>query len=123
MSSPMETAQVDNQEAQGVHFASHDEEISPSQSVDPELHAVQTVTGKGGTQRDDLNEAAEQELQQLKTTLKNNMQEFRMQNHAFEPVSLPGSQPASRVCIGLTCLLGYQTDFRSLGSFRHNHAE
>lgn len=92
MASPMETTEM---EKQGVHFASHDEEISPKGS--PDLHAIETITGRGGTQRDDLNEEAEKELQQLKTTLQNNMQSSRMQHHAFEPVSLPGSQPASRV--------------------------
>jgi hypothetical protein len=104
----METAEMENQGAQGVHFATHDEEISPTQSGEPNLHALQTITGKGGTRRDDLNEEAEQELQQLKTTLKNNMQSSRMQHHAFEPVSLPGSQPASRVRIVLSPLASIQ---------------
>lgn len=44
-----------------------------------------------------LDADAERELQQLKTTLRNNIQSSRMQCHAFEPVSLPGSQPTSRV--------------------------
>lgn len=104
MTSPMETAEMERPEAQGVHFATHDEEISPSQSGDASLHVVETITGKGGSRREDLDEAAEQELQQLKTTLKNNMQSSRMQHHAFEPVSLPGSQPASRVRIVLLSL-------------------
>ena len=82
---------------QGVRFATDDEEISPNQSPDPNLGAIQTVTGRGGRNREDLNPEAEQELEQLKTTLRNNMQSARMQHHAFEPVSLPGSQPASRV--------------------------
>ena len=81
-------------ETQGVHFASKDEEISPEQS----LEHVQTITEVGkGRKRDDLNAQAEQELQQLKTTLANKIQSTRMQHHAFEPVSLPGSAPASRV--------------------------
>jgi hypothetical protein len=96
----METAEMERPEAQGVHFATHDEEISPTQSGE----SLETITGKGGTRREDLDEAAEQELQQLKTTLKNNMQTTRMQHHAFEPVSLPGSQPASRVRIMLPSL-------------------
>ena len=100
---------MEKQGAQGVHFAAEDEEISPSQSVEPDLHAVETITGKGGTRRDDLNPDAQQELEQLKTTLKNNMQSNRMQHHAFEPVSLPGSQPASRVCI-LFLFLGWAAD-------------
>ena len=79
-------AEVDKQ---GVHFASEDEQIAPNQKLDP----ADTVRG----QRDDLNPQNEQELQQLRTALKNNIQSSRMQHHAFEPVSLPGSQPASRV--------------------------
>ena len=90
MGSPMDTSGMD---AQGVHFASQDVEIATDESLQP----VETITGKRGRERDDLNPEAEQELQQLRTTLKNNMQSARMQHHAFEPVSLPGSQPASRV--------------------------
>jgi hypothetical protein len=93
MGTPMETAEM---ERHGVHFASHDEEIAPDEMPDESLGHVQTITGVGN-QRDDLNDEAKQELQQLKTTLKNNMQSARAQHHVFEPVSLPGSQPASRV--------------------------
>ncbi|KAK5121822.1 hypothetical protein LTR85_004697 [Meristemomyces frigidus] len=85
-------------EQQGVRFASQNEEINTGES----LHHVETITGHGGQKRDDLNPEAQQELQQLKTTLQNNIQSSRMQHHAFEPVSLPGSQPASRVHSGTT---------------------
>ena len=85
---------------QGVRFASNDDRRSPEQS----LKAVETITGL--QKRDDLNPQAEQELQQLRTTLKNNIQSSRMQCHAFEPVSLPGSQPASRVSRGSTIYSG-----------------
>lgn len=79
-------------EKQGVRFASQDDEhVAPEES----LHGVETVTGLH--KRDDLHPQAEEELKQLRTTLKNNIQSSRMQHHAFEPVSLPGSQPASRV--------------------------
>lgn len=37
------------------------------------------------------------QLQQLRTQLQNNIQQARAAHHAFEPVSLPGSQPVSRV--------------------------
>ena len=76
MASPMENAE---REREGVRFASRDEQISPN------------------TSREGKNEEEDEELQQLRTELKNNMQSARMQRHAFEPVSLPGSQPASRV--------------------------
>nr|POE72453.1 hypothetical protein CFP56_12326 [Quercus suber] len=82
-------------ELHGVRFASHNDEIEPDQSLQP----IQDLTGLGDRQRDDLNPEAEQELQQLKTTLQNNIQSSRAQHHAFEPMSLPGSQPASRVSI------------------------
>lgn len=86
---------MEKQGPQGVHFASQDEEISPNTSIE----RVETLTEKKGTKRDDLNPDTELQLQQLTTLLKNNMQEARMQHHAFEPVSLPGSSPASRVSI------------------------
>ena len=120
MASPMETAERERQGMSGVHFSSQDEEISPNHS--PELHAVETITGKGGTKRDDLNEEAEQELAQLKTTLRNNMQSARMQHHAFEPVSLPGSQPASRVSTYDHCLRGRVAETWNLGCFRYDHS-
>lgn len=91
-------------DTRGVRFANEDD-IAPDQIVEddnnPSLEPIQTITHLN--QRDDhLNDAAKEELQQLKTTLKNNMQSARAQHHAFEPVSLPGSQPASRVGHGLT---------------------
>lgn len=63
------------------------------------LADVKDVTGLGsnGEQWDDLNPEARKELAQLRNTLQNNIQSSRMQHHAFEPLSLPGSQPASRV--------------------------
>ncbi|KAK5112603.1 hypothetical protein LTR62_003917 [Meristemomyces frigidus] len=85
-------------EQQGVRFASHHEEISPEHS----LQTIQDLTGHSTQKRDDLNPQAEAELQQLKTTLQNNIQSSRMQHHAFEPVSLPGSVAASRVPSGST---------------------
>ena len=78
--------------AQGVRFAQNNEEIPNDEALEP----IKTVTGLKG-EREDLNPEAQKELQQLKTTLQNNIQSSRMQHHAFEPVSLPGSQPVSRV--------------------------
>jgi hypothetical protein len=57
--------------------------------------------GQRGDRGDDLSPDARKEIQQLRDTLQNNMQTQRMQHHAFEPLSLPGSQPVSRVCSGL----------------------
>lgn len=86
-------------EKQGVRFAAQDEEISPGHGPvsDESLKPIETITELGGHKRDDLNPEAIEELKQLKTTLKNDMQSARMQHHHFEPMSLPGSQPASRV--------------------------
>ncbi|KAF2217277.1 hypothetical protein CERZMDRAFT_32774 [Cercospora zeae-maydis SCOH1-5] len=60
----------------------------PRQSTDADLKHVQRAQ-----QRDDLHPDAQQELAQLRNTLQNNIQSSRMQHHAFEPLSLPGSQP------------------------------
>lgn len=99
-------------EQHGVRFAEHHDEIEP----DHTLHAVATITGHSGG-RDDLNPEAQQELQQLKTTLQNNIQSSRAQHHAFEPMSLPGSQPASRVSShcdkAASCDVGVLADFHS----------
>ena len=70
----------------GVRFAAENQEIAP-----------EDIQMSNDRRRDDINPATEQELAQLKTTLQNNIQNARMQHHAFEPVSLPGSMPVSRV--------------------------
>lgn len=68
------------------------------ETADQDLQGVESVTGLHQRKRDDdLNPEAQKELQQLRSTLQNNIQSSRMQHHAFEPLSLPGSQPASRV--------------------------
>lgn len=79
----------------GVRFSEHNEEreISPETSLEP----VRTLTGAGKRERASLNAEAEEELRQLKTTLQNGLQSKRMEHYSFEPVSLPGSQPVSRV--------------------------
>lgn len=90
MSTPMENPEM---EKTGVRFAAENQEIAPEQS----LEDIEQLSGASDRQRKDLNPEAQQELAQLKTTLQNNIQSSRMQHHAFEPVSLPGSMPASRV--------------------------
>lgn len=86
----------DKQDHQGVRFASQTQEFDPP---DESLRPVETLTAHDARQNPDLNPDAEQELLQLKTTLRNNIQSARMQHHNFEPVSLPGSAPMSRVSI------------------------
>lgn len=104
MGTPMENEEI---ERHGVRFATEDEQISPGQEPvnDESLKPIETITELGGRKRDDLNPEAIEELRQLKTTLKNDMQSARMQHHHFEPVSLPGSQPASRVSACSTHIL------------------
>jgi hypothetical protein len=74
----------------GVRFAAQNQEIAPDHS----LEDIQMSNERDG---DDSNPNTEQDIAQLKSTLQNNIQNSRMQHHAFEPVSLPGSMPASRV--------------------------
>lgn len=74
----------------GVRFAAENQEIAPE-------HSLEDIQMSDDRRREDINPQTEQELAQLKTTLQNNIQNSRMQHHAFEPVSLPGSMPASRV--------------------------
>lgn len=87
----------------GVRFAAENQEIAPE-------HSLEDIQMSNDRRRDDINPATEQELAQLKTTLQNNIQNARMQHHAFEPVSLPGSMPVSRVCNLSTQTLITDTD-------------
>lgn len=69
-------------------------------AADKDLRDIESVTGLGKGKREELGPEAQKELQQLRSSLQSsNIQTSRMQHHAFEPVSLPGSQPASRVSI------------------------
>jgi hypothetical protein len=81
------SAQVD----QSVRFSSQNHEIEPGTDLSP----IRSLTGHSG--QENLTPQAEEELRQLKTTLQNGLQSKRMEHYSFEPVSLPGSQPASRV--------------------------
>lgn len=45
-----------------------------------------------------VNPTDDHEIQQLKDSLQNTVQSSRMEKYAFEPVSLPTSRAASRVC-------------------------
>lgn len=83
----------DSEETKGVRFAQQE----PVAAQDGELRLVQTLTNHQARTREDFDEATEQELQRLKTQLRNNVQSQRMQHHNFEPVSLPGSAAVSRV--------------------------
>ncbi|KAK5170742.1 hypothetical protein LTR04_004216 [Oleoguttula sp. CCFEE 6159] len=82
---------------QAVRFSSVNQEIEPASN----LQDVQTLTASEHQSREDLSPEAQEELRQLSKTLQNsNIQSRRMDHYAFEPVSLPGSMPASRVPSG-----------------------
>lgn len=88
-----------------MRFSNENEEIevSPETSLEP----VRTPTGVDHLEgnkpnRNQLNPATEEDLRQLKTTLQNGLQSKRMEHFNFEPVSLPSSQPVSRVCLCYT---------------------
>lgn len=106
MTTPVEDP---NMEQQGPQFSEQKQDDSSNENT---LQPVETITGKSH-QRDDLNPEAQKELAQLKSTLQNKMQHTRMQHHAFEPVSLPGSQPVSRVSF-------IRVVFHSVGKFSDN---
>ena len=98
----------------GVRFAAQNQEIAPDHS----LEDIQMSNERDG---DDSNPNSEQDIAQLKSTLQNNIQNSRMQHHAFEPVSLPGSMPASRVRISNTHFTSRVLTFYS-GPFRRCHS-
>jgi len=67
--------------SQGVRFSSVNEEFPADQRGSAPVNAE-----------------TEDDIQQLKSTLQNTVQSRRAEQYAFEPVSLPNSQPVSRVC-------------------------
>lgn len=76
-----------------VRFASQTEEISPETSLSP----VETLTGTHKRSQRELGQEAQEEIKQLKNTLQQAVQSKRFEQFSFEPVSLPNSQPVSRV--------------------------
>ena len=83
---------IQERDQHGVRFSTQNEEISPEIS----LHSVETLTGR---EYKSSNPETDDDIQQLKTSLQNAVQSRRMEHYSFEPVSLPGSQPVSRVCL------------------------
>ncbi|KAI9731338.1 MAG: serine/threonine protein kinase [Cirrosporium novae-zelandiae] len=77
---------------QTVRFSSKNQEIEPDESLQ---HAA-TLTNSESP-RETLSPKAKEELQNLAITLqKSRLQQQRMANFAFDPVSLPASRAASR---------------------------
>lgn len=73
----------------GVRFANDVHEIQPAASVQD----VKTIAGQEGKDYDELTPQAKEEIKNLAMTLqKSRLQETRMANFTYEPVSLPASR-------------------------------
>lgn len=106
-----------------VRFSEQNQEISP----EPSLNIVRSLT-MAEEDREGMSPEAEEQLRQLKTTLQNTVQSKRMEMHSFEPVSLPGSQPVSRVSTQAEQVaqssseLVHDTDLPYTGPVGHPHS-
>lgn len=81
---------------QGVRFSDKDQEIQPSHSLD------ETQSGDDPRSRQDVPPEVQKELRDLSISVqKSRLQTKRMENFAFEPVSLPASRVRSplRTCV------------------------
>ena len=92
---------------QGVRFASGVQEIEPVHSI----HQLVDRSGHEVKSTEDLTTEAKEEIRNLAITLqKSKLQESRMSNYAFEPVSLPPSRVGLQTVGGqfstlLACLI------------------
>lgn len=78
-----------NAQQPAVRFASVNQEIEPAHS----LQAVRKITSDNAKLARELSPEAQQEIRNLAMTVqKSRLQESRMSNFAFEPVSLPPSR-------------------------------
>lgn len=105
-----------------VRFSSKNEEIPPETSI----AAAGSQTGDGDDDDDEteLNPNNEEDIRQLKSTLQSGLQSKRMEHYNFEPVSLPSSQPVSRVCkMAMLDILDHTLTLRFVGPFRYAHAK
>jgi hypothetical protein len=81
-----------NSAQQGVRFASDVEEIEAVKKV----HDLTKNNDDGSRSMEDLSPEAKEEIRNLAMTLqKSKLQESRMSNFQFEPVSLPASRVSS----------------------------
>lgn len=104
-----------------VRFSSKNEEIPPETSI----AAAGSLTGNGDDDDEtELNPNNEEDIRQLKSTLQSGLQSKRMEHYNFEPVSLPSSQPVSRVCkMMMLDIMNHTLTLRCVGSFRYTHAK
>jgi len=93
-----DSTQASDSEKPAVHFA----ELPPSHNKDSQFQATERLAGLPKANRGELNAMTPIDLQQLRKSLQNNLQNARLQSHAFEAISLPGSAPMSRVPSGST---------------------
>lgn len=84
-----------------VRFASGVEEVEAVQKV----HGMTKSTDDGSKSMEDLSPEAKEEIRNLAMTLqKSKLQESRMSNFQFEPVSLPASRvSSSSIALGPIC--------------------
>jgi len=85
-----------------VRFSSQNEEIEPAEVS---LQPVESLTGP--RDRQDLGPEAQEELQNLASTMQQSkLQSKRMENFAYEPVSLPPSRVRSKCNLHSYCNSG-----------------
>jgi hypothetical protein len=73
----------------GVRFANDIQEIEPAAAV----HDMTAPAGQEGKDYEDLTPQAKEEIKNLAMTLqKSRLQESRMANFTYEPISLPASR-------------------------------
>ena len=106
----METGQNEKQAPQTVRFKSQNDEIEPSSAV----QTIEPTTSSGDTPREEISPEAEEELRNLSKSLQTaRLQAKRLENFAFEPVSLPVSRVGdlSSYC-SLNCAALFVCSFR-----------
>lgn len=89
-----DSQQPDNSDRGNVRFAAQEETIEP----------VKDLTNSGDKRADDLSPEAHEQIRNLAITLqKSRLQESRMANFAYEPVSMPPSRVDSSHTLLVRC--------------------
>lgn len=85
-------ANATSESPSGVRFATDVQEIEPAKAV----HDMTVPAGQDGKEYEDLTPQAKEEIKSLAMTLqKSRLQETRMANFTYEPISLPASRVSS----------------------------
>ena len=88
------TMATDDTAQQAVRFKLEHEQAGHRQSLQP----VESLTSTDKREREDLGPEAQEELRNLAVTLQKSQQQRRLENFAFEPVSLPPSRVSDQFC-------------------------